>query len=148
MKFSSSCLLDPWLGCPCACRRRHLFSHGIIKSICHQWYREPDGYRNHAYTNRGHLASGTHAGQSHLPKSHRGSSRLFCFASDIYIRIIQSPGIGSSNPSRSHTSLSLQPPRMAHLILCNCTQMSAEVRESRPLRPIVFHQLRCRMELG
>lgn len=43
---------------------------------------------------------------------------------------IQSQGIGSGNPSRSHTYLSPQNPWMVQLMLCNCTQMSTGVRES------------------
>ena len=50
---------------------------------------------------------------------------------------IQSLGTWSSSPSRSHTSLSPQNPRMAQLMLCKCTQMSAEVRE------IVLRSLSC-----
>ena len=43
---------------------------------------------------------------------------------------IQSQGIGSGNPSRSHTSLSPQNPWMVQLMLCNCIQMSTGVRKS------------------
>jgi len=47
---------------------------------------------------------------------------------NVYIRIILSPKIGSSNPSHFHTWLSPQPLRTAQIMLCRCIQMSAEVR--------------------
>ena len=47
---------------------------------------------------------------------------------NVYIRIILSPKIGSSNLSHSHTWLSPQLPRTAKVTLCRCIQMSAEVR--------------------
>jgi hypothetical protein len=47
---------------------------------------------------------------------------------DIYIRIILSPKIGSSNPSHFRTWLSPQPPWTAQVMLCRCIQMLAEVR--------------------
>jgi hypothetical protein len=47
---------------------------------------------------------------------------------NVYIRIILSPKIGSSNPSHFRTWLSPQTPPTAQVILCRCIQMSAEVR--------------------
>ncbi len=46
---------------------------------------------------------------------------------NVYIRIILSPKIGSSNPSHFRTWLSPQRLRMAQVILCRCIQMSLEV---------------------
>jgi hypothetical protein len=47
---------------------------------------------------------------------------------NVYIRIILSPEIGSSNPSHSHTWLSPRTRLTAQVTLCRCIQMSAEVR--------------------
>ena len=47
---------------------------------------------------------------------------------NVYIRIILSPKIGSSNPSHSHTWLSPQTRWTVHIMLCRCIQMSAGVR--------------------
>jgi len=47
---------------------------------------------------------------------------------NVYIRIILSPKIGSSNLSHFRTCLSPQPPRTAQVMPCRCIQMSAEVR--------------------
>jgi hypothetical protein len=47
---------------------------------------------------------------------------------NIYIRIILSPKIGSSNLSHFRTWLSPQLPWTAQAMLCRCIQMSAEVR--------------------
>jgi hypothetical protein len=47
---------------------------------------------------------------------------------NVYMRIIVSPKIGSSNPSHSHTWLSPRTPLTAQATLCRCIQMSPEVR--------------------
>jgi Domain of unknown function (DUF5127) len=47
---------------------------------------------------------------------------------NVYICIVLSPEIGSSNPFRSHTWLSLRTPLTAQVTLCRCIQMSAGVR--------------------
>jgi hypothetical protein len=57
---------------------------------------------------------------------------------DVYMRIIQSPEIGSNNPSLSRTCLSPQRHWTAQLMLCRCIQTSAVVRAVVPRNPS-FH---------
>jgi hypothetical protein len=47
---------------------------------------------------------------------------------NVYIRIMQSPKIGSSSPSHSLTCISPQTPRTMQVTLCRYIQISAEVR--------------------
>jgi Domain of unknown function (DUF5127) len=54
---------------------------------------------------------------------------------NVYIRIILSPEIGSSNPSHFRTWLSPQPPQTAQVMLYKCIQMSVEVRAIVPRSP-------------
>jgi hypothetical protein len=46
---------------------------------------------------------------------------------NVYIRIMLSPKIGSSNPSHSRICLSPQSQRTARVIMCRCIQTSVEV---------------------
>ena len=59
----------------------------------------------------------------------------------VYIRIILSPEIGSSNPSHSHTWLSPRTPLTAQVTLCRYIQISAEVR------PVVLRNPSLRLSL-
>jgi hypothetical protein len=60
---------------------------------------------------------------------------------NVYIRIILSPEIGSSNPSHSHTWLSPRTRLTAPVTLCRCIQMSAGVRAVVLLSPSLILSL-------
>ena len=127
---------DPRVVCPRTCRWPDIFVIGGCTSEPPQRYRQHHECCVDSYTVHVHCASWAHATQPYLPESYRGSFSLACLFFNIYIHIILSPKIGSSNPSHSRTWLSPQSPRMAQLMLCRCIQMSVEVRAS-SLKPVI-----------
>ena len=114
--------------CPRTRRQSDLFIPGGCSPEDPQRHREHHKSYGRPHTDRSHWTSWAHASQSHL-KSYRGSFFHISVTFNVYIRIILSPKIGSSNPSHSHTWLSPQTPLTAQAMLCRCTQMSAEVRQ-------------------
>jgi Domain of unknown function (DUF5127) len=70
--------------CPRACRRPDLFIPRGCGSEYPQWYSEPHRYYGYPYTDRGNWKGWTHASQSHVPKSYRGSYLIFGYFQCLY----------------------------------------------------------------
>ena len=120
---------DPRVVCPRTCRWLDLFFPRGCTSESRQWYckLELDVFCDRPYIYPARGERWAHASHSQIFKSYRGLLPLF-YHFNSYTYTTQSPEIGSSNLSHSHTCLLPQIHQMAQVIMCRCIQMLAGVR--------------------